>query len=58
MDKKANSKLLFALDVIGFILVLVGAGLVRYSRDEVTSILGGFVIAGGVTLLSITRLIK
>ena len=45
-----------ALDVIGFAFVFLGAALIRFSREEVTAILGGFVLAGGVTLLSITRL--
>lgn len=49
--------LILSLDVIGFVLLLLGAGLIRYTKDEVTSILGGFVLAGGVTLLSLTRLI-
>lgn len=54
---KLNSFIL-VLDIVGFVLVLVGAGLIRYAKEEIISILGGFVIAGGVTLLSITRLIK
>ena len=59
MDKQAASRnLIVALDIIGFALILVGAGLVRYAKEEVTSILGGFVLAGGVTVLSITRLIQ
>ena len=33
------------------------ANLLVIRRDEITSILGGFVLAGGVTLLSLTRLI-
>ena len=49
--------LILSLDIIGFFLLLVGAGMIRYAKDELISILGGFVMAGGVTLLSITRLI-
>lgn len=49
--------LIVCLDIIGFALLFLGAGLIRYTKDEVTSILGGFVLAGGVTLLSLTRLI-
>lgn len=52
------SSLIVVLDIIGFVLVLSGAGLIRYAKEEVISILGGFIIAGGVTLLSVTRLIK
>ena len=47
-----------ALDVIGFTFVFLGAALIRFSQEEVTAILGGFVLAGGVTLLSITRLFQ
>lgn len=50
--------LMFILDVIGFVFVLLGAGLIRYSREEIISIFGGFVMAGGVTLLSVTRLMQ
>ncbi len=53
---KFNS-LLIALDIVGFVLIFVGAGLIRYSVNDINSILGGFVIAAGVTLLSLTRLI-
>lgn len=60
MDNKKGgiNPIIVALDVIGFILLFVGAGLIRFSKDEVISILGGFVLAGGVTILSITRLIQ
>ncbi len=57
IGKKANI-LIVSLDVIGFALLLLGAVLIRYAKDEITSILGGFVLAGGVTLLSLTRLIS
>ncbi|MDP3640607.1 MAG: hypothetical protein Q8R53_05425 [Nanoarchaeota archaeon] len=46
---------IFALDVVGFALIFVGVGLIRYARAEVISILGGFVMAGGVAVLSLTR---
>lgn len=49
--------LILSLDIIGFFLLLVGVALIRYARDEIVSILGGFVMAGGITLLSLTRLI-
>ncbi len=52
------SSLLISLDVIGFFIILAGSGLIRYAKDETVSILGGFVLAGGVALLSITRLIN
>ena len=55
MSKRGNT-LLIALDIIGFALIFVGAWLIRYSND-INSIIGGFVMAGGVAILSITRLI-
>jgi hypothetical protein len=59
MDKKADaSSLVVGLDIIGFALVLVGAAMIRYAKDELFTIIGGFVMAGGVAVLSITRLVK
>ena len=52
------ASVVLSLNVIGFALVLLGAGLIRFARDEIFSILGGFVMAGGVAVLSITRLIQ
>lgn len=58
MVKKGKiNVLVLSLDVIGFAILFVGAGLVRYSTSEIISILGGFVLAGGVTLLTLARLI-
>jgi uncharacterized membrane protein len=53
---KANS-LLISLDIIGFVLIFIGAALIRYTANDIYSILGGFVMAGGVTVLSLSRLI-
>ena len=50
--------LVISLDVIGFALIFLGGALIRFSKDEVYSVLGGFVLAGGVAVLSITRLIS
>ena len=50
--------LLLSLDIIGFAILLIGAALIRFSKDEITSIIGGFVLVGAVAILSITRLIK
>lgn len=50
------STIIIAMDVIGFTLLFVGAGLIRYAKDEITSVLGGFVLAGAVTIISLTRL--
>ena len=58
-DKQARvHNLVILLDVIGFSLLIVGAAMIRFARDEIFSILGGFVLAGGVAVLSATRLIK
>ncbi len=56
-NKKGASSIVMALDVIGFVLLVIGGALIRLSKDEVISILGGFVLAGGVTIISITRII-
>ncbi|MEK6848566.1 MAG: hypothetical protein AABX65_02955 [Nanoarchaeota archaeon] len=56
-NKKGASSIVMALDVIGFVLLVIGGALIRFSKDEVISILGGFVLAGGVTIISITRII-
>jgi hypothetical protein len=59
LGKKVRvSTLLISLDVIGFLLVFVGAGLIRFAKDELISILGGFVLAGGVAVISLTRFIN
>ncbi len=58
MGKKAQSKLLIGMDIVGFSLIFVGGALIRFSKDEITSVIGGFVLAGGVTVLSLTRLIR
>ena len=57
-SKKGQNKLIIALDVVGFVLIGVGAALIRFAKDDIISILGGFVMGGGITILSITRLIK
>ena len=57
MTKKGKSNLIIGLDIIGFALLFIGGALIRYSKDEIFSIIGGFVLAGGVAVLSLTRLI-
>ncbi|MBI4155264.1 hypothetical protein HY498_04225 [Candidatus Woesearchaeota archaeon] len=57
INKKGFSNLLIALDVVGFGLILLGGALIRYSKDEVISILGGLVMAGGVVVLGLSRLV-
>jgi len=56
MHKKGTS-LIIALDIVGFALVFTGAALIRYAKEETIAVIGGFVLAGGVTVLSLTRLI-
>ncbi len=59
MSKKAEAKLLIiAMDIVAFALLLTGGALIRFSKDEVLSIIGGFVLAGAVAILSLTRLIN
>lgn len=59
MIKKGRlNTLTISLNVIGFALLFLGGALIRFSKDEVYSILGGFVLAGGVAVLSITRLVS
>ena len=59
MEKRGKvDSLLIGLNILGFTLLFVGAALIRYSKDEVMSIVGGFVLAGGVTALALTRLIS
>ncbi|HLD15413.1 MAG TPA: hypothetical protein VJB94_02440 [Candidatus Nanoarchaeia archaeon] len=56
MDKKSNT-LVLALDIIGFVLLFIGAALIRFAKDEVISITGGFVLAAAVTILTLTRVV-
>ena len=55
--KGKYNALLISLDIVGFALIFVGASLIRFSKDEIISITGGFVLAGGAAVLSISRLI-
>ena len=50
--------LIIGMDVIGFALIFVGGALIRFSKEDISSIVGGFILAGGVAILSITRLIS
>ena len=59
IGKQARThNLVVVLDVIGFSLLILGAAMIRFAREELFAILGGFVLAGGVAVLSATRLIK
>lgn len=59
MGKKAKiPSLVIALDIVGFALLLIGGAMIRFAKDEVFSIIGGFVLAGGVAVLSLTRMVK
>jgi len=59
MNKKSQfNTATIALDIVGFVLFFVGGALIRFSKDEITAIIGGFVVAGSVAILSITRLIQ
>ena len=54
-NKLGKFDIIRALDLIAFVLLFVGAGLVRYGNDEIVAILGGFVMAGAATILSLAR---
>jgi len=56
--KLGLSPAILAMDIIGFALIFLGAGIIRYSKEEIISILGGFVLAGGVTIIGVTRFIS
>ena len=59
IGKQARThNLVVVLDVIGFSLLILGAAMIRFAREELFAILGGFFLAGGVAVLSATRLIK
>lgn len=59
MTRRGQShNLLIGLDVVGFALVFVGVGLIRFAKDEIIAVIGGFVLAGAVTILGLTRLIQ
>lgn len=57
MDNKGMLKLPFIMDLLGFALLIVGGAIIRFAKDEVSSIFGGIVIAIGVALLSFSRYI-
>ncbi len=57
MNKKGVINLGVILDLLGFALLIVGGGMIRYTKDELISIFGGIVIAIGVGLLSFSRYI-
>ncbi len=57
MNKKGAFHLPVILDLLGFALLVVGGGMIRYAKDELISIFGGIVIAIGVGLLSFSRYI-
>ncbi len=57
MDKKGAMNLAVILDLLGFALLIVGGGMIRYAKDELISIFGGVIIAIGVGLLSFSRYI-
>lgn len=59
LEKKSGKlNVIILLDAVGFTLLFVGAALIRFSKDEVISLLGGFVLAGAVTVLTLTRFVS
>ena len=58
MAKKGKlNVLLIGLDLIGFALIFTGTALIRFSSSDISSIIGGFVLAGDVAVLSPARVI-
>ena len=57
-SKGKADALILSMDIIGFVMIGVGAWIVRFAKEEVLGVVGGFVMAGGVALLSITRLVR
>jgi hypothetical protein len=43
------------VDVIGFSLLFIGAGVIRFAKDEPVAIAGGLVLAVGASVLGLTR---
>ena len=58
MKKARIDPVVMVLDVVGFILIVLGGVVIRYAREEPLSILGGLVMAVGVTVLSVTRWVR
>ncbi len=54
-NKKGETKTKVLLDILGFLLVLGGSLLVRYSSSEQISIVGGILVSIGVGLLALAR---
>jgi len=56
ISKKGRlNALIISMDVIGFSLLLIGAGLIRFAKDEPVAIAGGAVLAVGASVLGLTR---
>jgi len=56
ISKKGRlNALIISMDVIGFSLLLIGAGLIRFAKDEPVAIAGGAVLAVGASILGLTR---
>jgi len=54
-NKKAEIKIKVLIDILGFLLILGGSLLVRYSSAEQVSIVGGILVSIGVGLLALAR---
>jgi len=58
MAKKGKiNSLIMGFDILGFATIFLGSVLIRFSKDEVTPIIGGLVMAIGVAVLGVSRLI-
>lgn len=58
MTKKGEfSPLIVTIDIIGFLVVVVGAGIVRFAKDDIFGIVGGLVVGLGLAILGISRVV-
>lgn len=53
--RKGSFTIKNGMDIVGFALLILGGIMLRYGKDEFTAISGGFVIAGGMTIISLSR---
>ncbi len=58
LNKRGVFDIVRAFDIVGFVFLLIGGGLARFGNNEIVSILGTFVMAGGATILGLSRYIS
>lgn len=59
MSKKGHFNVVkLTLDISGFTITIGGALIARFSKDEYLPIIGGIMVAVGMALLGVSRLVK